>query len=170
MGSGLQATVSKTKSNTVVKKASVSNDIHPERDAYVQYVKLVSENQGNPFFPHIYKARLFKQQPEEGAEIGRMYIVVHMERFHEMRDEKISDSIQELVKSLGIGNLTDRSFDDSASRFAIAEETSNPQLRDAIFLMEPLFQQFGSDLHIGNFMVRLTSTGPQLVFADPFIG
>ncbi len=167
-GGGLQASVHKTKSNTVVKKAYIPN-ANPEDDAYVKYVKLISEHQGNPFFPRIYSAKMYQEDPVEGAELGKVYLVVHMERLQELTGKKITDTAQELIRSLGINGLTDNSFDNTASRFSIAEETTNPQLRDAIFLMEPLFREFGSDLHVGNFMLRLTSTGPQLVFADPFI-
>lgn len=169
MGQGLQAVVGKTKGNTVIKKAA----IYGNNDAYLQYVALIAEHQDNPFFPQIYSAKVFQEAPPEdvkGYAKGQMYLVVHMERLHEINNPKIKDAVEEQAKRLGIGSLEDVTLDDEYDRKSIAGDTNNPQLKEALELMEPLFQYYGSDMHLGNWMVRLTSTGPQLVFADPFFG
>lgn len=53
----------------------------------------------------------------------------------------------------------------------MAKMTKIPKLTEAINKLQDWQHQYGleTDLHHGNFMFRLTSVGPQLVFTDPFL-
>lgn len=53
----------------------------------------------------------------------------------------------------------------------MAQMTKIPELTDAINKLQNWQHNYGlsTDLHHGNFMFRLTSVGPQLVFTDPFL-
>jgi hypothetical protein len=162
LGSGFQAWVGKTKSNTAIKKAKIPSR-NPENSAYVQFVKLVSEHQDNPFFPRIYSAKLL-QEP-----LGDQFLIVHMEKLYPIEHPKIRFNVKEMSKLLKLPNIfTDFSVDRPEIRKEIAEKTKNPKLKEALELLEPMFVKYGSDMHRENWMVRLTSIGPQIVIADPF--
>jgi len=49
----------------------------------------------------------------------------------------------------------------------IIKSTPHPQFRNALRLLKPLWAKWMPDTKSDNIMVRLTSTGPQLVFIDP---
>lgn len=159
LGQGMQAVaVRHPKSKTVIKKVNITGD----EDPAVKYVKLIANHQNNPFFPRIYSAKVYRLRDN-----GQLIMVMHMERLHEWDTPQLQDATRQSAEHLGF-ELSDFTLDDFDDRERIATATKNPKLKEALRLMEPLFQQFGSDLHEANWMVRLTSTGPQLVFADPF--
>jgi hypothetical protein len=58
-------------------------------------------------------------------------------------------------------------LDVTSIRQTIYKKTVDPELKKAMKLLEPLFRNFGTDMHFGNVMVRKTGQGSQLVFMDP---
>jgi len=168
LGAGMQAAAYKHPHipNTVIKTAKVSD---PERDGYVKFVKLVIDHQDNPFFPKIYNAVLRKLPHEEYE------LIVQMERLHKLSSRELFDITPQLFARLGIKledleDMWDYLNDPDVWRYLI-ENTKNPKFAEALELLlsaDPLLRTH--DLHVGNWMVRLTSVGPQLVIIDPFIG
>jgi hypothetical protein len=160
--------------HVVVKTADV---YEPDTDPYVNFVKIAMEHQDNPFFPKIYKAKLVR--------VGdHMYqLVLTMERLQESANPKIADAVVENFKRLGfpqdIADTTTEEKDtitivkirawlrSHSNRRQLAKDTPNPQFSEALTLLEPLLKRFENDMHAHNWMVRLTSSGPQLVIIDP---
>ena len=196
IGKGRQAKVFEfpNKPGTVIKHVSVKEDF--KTDVHANFINLAIKHQDNPFFPKIYNAKIYTNKGKFGAEHapGEKTLVVQMEKLHPMNKSNISDSAQHLLYSIGIDNskprgpeteedpnpinnvqrsmdidaVLRRAFEDSTKRMEIAENTKNPHLAKAIYALEPLFQSYDNDILIQNLMLRLTSTGPQLVFTDPF--
>lgn len=172
LGQGQQAVVvPHPRSNTVIKKVRIpGGDI--QADPYVNFLKLVKKVD-NPFFPTIYSVKAYRTPSTKGrfrTVPGELFLVVHMEKLHPATP-KLIDSIKQLLPELGFEGETELSndlFDQPNWRRQIRAKTKNPQLKQALRLLEPMFRLFGSDLHTQNWMVRLTSVGPQLVIIDPF--
>jgi hypothetical protein len=73
--------------------------------------------------------------------------------------------------AIGIDDLTDRWASKTKKdklKAQVFKTAKNPKFKQAIQILEPYMQEYGSDMHEGNWMVRLTGAGPQLVIIDPF--
>jgi len=162
--------------NVVVKSAYVKD---PKTDGYLKFIRLVQEHQDNPFFPKIYKAKMIKHSKYEGYDL-----ILTMERLHEANDPKISDAVVQNFERLGLpsniaASTTKKGYEsvtasrkwleDSSNRQELAKNTPNPKFREALNILEPLLAGSNNDLHARNWMVRLTSSGPQLVVIDPVL-
>lgn len=178
IGKGARASVFKHPKDPskVVKYVQIYDD-NPRNDAYVQYVDLAMKNRDNPFFPRIYKAKMVRHANRESA----YTLVLTMEKLQPLANlddinDKLEFSTSQLIKRLGIpiSNPVSGVYDldywlnDASNRNNLKRETKNPQLKQALELMEPFWRVHMNDLHNENFMVRLTKSGPQLVFVDPF--
>lgn len=156
------------KSGKVVK---VSMLYTGENDPIYQFVRMCLKHQDNPHFPKIYSV---KQYP--GDDANELRFVLTMERLYPME----WGDIKTYIKMLGI-NPDDWSQFDTYTlsihvrdmlektnvRHRIYKMTTDPTLKQAMKLLEPLFRNYSADMHFGNVMVRKTSSGPQLVFMDP---
>lgn len=172
IGGGVQGTAYKLPHipGTIIKTAKVKN---PETDGYVTFVKLVLDHQDNPFFPKIYNAVIRKLSVTEKG--NPFELIIQMERLHKLSSTELYEIAPQLFKRLGIdiprddlGNIR-ALFDYPEQRMEMAAKTKNPQFAEALNVLEPLFNKFSTqDLHSGNWMIRLTSVGPQLVIIDPF--
>ena len=153
------------------------------------FVNIAKQHQDNPFFPKIYGSKILKANTKRGN--PQYILVVKMEQLVPLNSSKLDQTIPHLYKQLGF-KLTDadrKSIEGIKDRDPAIErkilhqklknvftgrsgahtfETSNPEFKEAMDILFPWIQKFGEDLHTGNFMVRLTSTGPQLVIIDPF--
>lgn len=169
LGAGVQGMAFKhpRSTNMIIKTARVSN---PETDSYVKFIKLALEHQDNPFFPRIYDAVL-RTLPNNEYEL-----VVQMERLHKLSSRELADITPQLFKRLGFKledieeDMWEYLNDPDVWDFLI-KNTKNPKLAEALSLLlqaDPTLRRH--DLHFDNWMVRLTSVGPQLVIIDPFIG
>ena len=163
--------------NTVIKYSNIYDE-NPERDEYVQFIKLILDHQDNPFFPRIYKAKIVYDNKQD------IYVLIAtMEKLVKLTNPKIRDTAEHLIAQLGIdiddAVIRDESdahdlkwlfdwFRDSDNRKRVAQESNNPQFVEAMTLLEPYFVKYGQDMHRGNIMVRLTGHGPQLVIIDPY--
>jgi len=166
--------------NTVIKFAKLSND--PEDDMFVRFINLVLKHQNNPFFPRIYGAKIY-EYPDSTymADPNDMQYVLflNMERLLPLTDPKIvhmsvplfaqigvDQSYSDLLQTKDIKNLRD-AMHDKEFREQLVHASKNPQFREAMTLLEPLISGELQDMHTGNWMVRLTGSGPQLVITDP---
>ena len=162
--------------NKVIKTSEIYHE-NPEKDEYVQFIKLILDHQDNPFFPRIHKAKLVYNNRTDTYEL-----VAVMEKLVSLRNEKIRDVAEHLFNQMDIKvedavvHERDKEdfrwlfdwFKDPENRKKIVQHSKNPQFKQAMKLLEPYIQKYGQDLHGGNIMVRLTGHGPQLVIIDPF--
>lgn len=184
IGGGLQADVyappSLQKSNKVVKVARMLVD--PEDDGYLKYVNLVLDHPDNPFFPKIYFAKMY----QVGADSDYFYLMVELERLHEVTEKRLIDVAREQFSRLGFeedvleivnnsvrGGRISELLDDADFRTYLVKNSNNPKFKEAMILLEPLlsgkFPGVVNDMHVGNWMLRLTGHGPQLVISDPVV-
>jgi hypothetical protein len=194
-GTGVQARVHHTGHGVVTKMAVLDDLKDPTEDPSVKFIELILDHQDNPFFPNIYHAKIYK---DKSRKADHNLLIVQMEKLIPLNNKKIVDVIPHIMKQIGIDTsnlpkhyehqngyrLDDLSKEEQeierlASSFyqmikhpmkmyALMGTTKNPQFKEAIDLLLPYFQRYGNDLHIGNWMVRLTGHGPQLVITDPF--
>lgn len=187
LGTGADAEVYQhpKKSNTVVKFAFVRN---PKHDGFVDYVKMIEQHKDNIFFPRIYTAKLYDHSNPK-YEDEDYNLVVTMEKLIPLNHPKVAHMRDELLKSIGISekDLADMrdlfgtreadshetlrlkaKFSSPRWRRRLMAVSTNDEFKRALQLLEPLMSKYATDLHLNNFMVRLTGTGPQLVITDPF--
>lgn len=192
IGSGVQARAYHTGTGMVTKVAVLDEDLGLN-DPAVKFLDLILQHQDNPFFPKIYHARVYRDK--EGA--ADPILIVQMEKLTPLTDEKIVDAASGLLDQLGIGTKEmSPAFKKHVSQYGkptanvltktsalkqklqgafqekditkLASRSKNPQFREAIKVLAPAMLKYGVDLHHGNWMVRLTGAGPQLVIIDPF--
>lgn len=145
-------------------------------DAYYQYIKATRPYvDSNPFFPRVYKI-IMKRDP-----VGYVKPEFHIEKLHDSDavDSYYDDKLDEILfrkyaSAEGRQEFHGRSFMRLLSRAIIAYEAKelikDPKLIEAIELIQKVKEsndKFSFDLHSGNIMFRLGSTGPELVFTDP---
>jgi hypothetical protein len=152
------------------KVVKVSILYNKEQDPIYQFIRMCLKHQDNPHFPTIYSV---KQYPDDN---NGMRLIITMEQLYQMD----WDDIKTYVKMLGIDPNDWSQFDKltlsrhvrdllgkTNVRHKIYKMTSDPSLKQAMKLLEPLFRNYGADMHFDNVMIRRTSSGPQLVFMDP---
>ena len=181
-GAGIQATAYShpRKPNSIVKIASISG----ENDPIYQFTKLCMEHTDNPFLPKIYTARLYNAKPtgydtdsEENKTQLTHKLFISMEKLQFLTKQIDPNIVEQLFKEIGIslsGNnvaswdiLLKRIFFTKEGRVQILQQTNNSQLKEALTLLEPLFQKFRPDMRMGNLMLRTTVNPPQIVILDP---
>ncbi len=172
-GEGVQATVRHTGQGIVTKSAGITGPTDPA----VEFLKIILDNQDNPFFPKIYHARMYRSNTAKDDD--HQFLVVQMEKLTPLTSSKIQDAALSLFNQLGFrGDHVDdvaRDIDRLASGSMSTSEvdnflnkTKNPNFKKAVNLILPHMRKHGSDFHGGNWMIRLTGSGPQLVIIDPF--
>ena len=173
LGAGIQGTAFATPRPNEVRKVYGLDNLN---DSYYKFIKMIEQHQDNPFFPRIYRHKVYKNKPITVSRISdySMTGVVMMEKLHPMLGGKIPEEvIRAMFNNLGI-NI--RNFDDISQMFRYKTdmakrmaETTNDQLAEALRILLGSGRRF-FDLHTNNWMVRLTSVGPQLVILDPVYG
>jgi len=178
VGIGRQARVYEFPNHPGAVIKHISIDPEPKEDPHANFINLALHHQDNPFFPKIYNTKIYVNKNEIS-----MALVVQMEKLHPIASNALSEVGASLLASLGIGpdsteqdqhgsqNIDNRlwhAFESSTRRMELAENTKNPHLAKAIYVIEPFFRKFHNDISSQNLMVRLTSAGPHLVFTDPF--
>jgi hypothetical protein len=188
---GQQATAYQhiNKPNTVVKTIKIRQGF---KDPVIEFVEICFKHSNNPFLPRFYTAKLYETNDSQSQNV----LIVTMEKLQAIRKaggSKIHDAVYEIFKQLRIfpnvqdeehpmiqySDLEDQNlindvifnmFAESEMRDWLINNTPNPQLAEALQLLNPILELYYSDLHIDNIMFRLTSVGPQLVLMDPVIG
>lgn len=154
--------------NRVVKVVRIRH----KGDQYLQYLRLIEHHQNNPFFPKLYGYKLV-EQPDSS-----FYLYVFMEKLLPLTllDKDVAT---QLLQNVGLpfnkdwpitySFLLRYELEHKSSRQEMMYTTQYPQFKKAMKLLEPLIKLYGNDMHVDNFMVRLTSVGPQLVIIDPLM-
>lgn len=187
VGSGLQSNVHDSGMGTVIKMAFIDKK-HGLNDAAIQTVKMITQNQDNPFFPKIYHARVYQDTSHD----QHMLLLVQMEKLIPITNKKIRDAVLSQLQQLGITtvnprhitnantkdivqstmfNMTDTVDDIVTGHESFAKvfgKSKNPEFIKAMQLVTRGATKLGADLHADNWMVRLTGQGPQIVIIDPF--
>lgn len=166
--------------NTVIKEVRLKS----ENDPYLNFVKLALQYQHNPYFPKFYSAKIYLDM------FDKLMLVLNMERLQSISSDKLIDTILERMKRLGwekaeeiyrkgatdpestgINKLEDylMPLHSSSFRKTLSNITSDPHLKEMLQAIDKMQGPgWGSlDLHKGNFMIRLSNTGPQIVLIDP---
>ena len=118
---------------------------------------------------------------------GQYVMLVVMEKLYPIHSEQNKQTAIQLLRELGVLSKdpemdyvnivgtrdtlggTRQSFDTHKRRQNLRTFTPNPQFRQALRLLEPLFNRAEPDLHKKNIMLRKTAEGPQIVLVDPVI-
>lgn len=186
IGAGVQAIVYQHKS--VQRQNSVIKVVHLFRgleDPYIKFVEQLIKNEGNPYLPKIYSVRIYECENHYDERKNTLTAVIEMERLYSLRDmvmDKNLISERQLIDLFRRGGFdvdewadihlkiyTGLSSDNKIRN--LAYETSDEQLSKALNIIADIVQKTRSatDFHTGNWMIRLTSTGPQLVITDPVV-
>ncbi|PPD55268.1 MAG: hypothetical protein CTY12_01285 [Methylotenera sp.] len=181
---GHQATAfsHKNKSNVVVKTIKLKH-----KDPIIDFIEICQQHSDNPFLPKVYSAKIYKRENDS-------YMIVTMEKLHPVRgpntliknnlpffinlrilpsdEDKQHPLYNQLNKPTGMSvyELIRTMFADTEYRHWLTKNTPNSKLAEALTLLENLFETHFPDLHIDNFMIRLSGSTPQLVLLDPIIG
>lgn len=178
LGSGIQGVAYKhpKQPNSVIKTAEIEN---PDTDSYAEFIRLAMAHQDNPFFPRIHSAKIIKSpepKPNRPPNDSPYTLVVNMEKLQPYLLSNVTDAAHEMFQRLGVPEKVAQSDNPGAlfnyllstsNRRELANKTPNPQFREALLALEPFIQEFDIDMHGGNWMVRLTGHGPQIVILDP---
>jgi hypothetical protein len=189
LGSGIQAIAyaHKKHPNSIVKAIAVSGKDDP---AY-QFLRICVNHPDNPFFPTVYKAKMYNTREMSDSELefveaqlslgmapeeSLYQILCVVERLKEFSLERGTTQC-EILANLGIVKFrkVDNNnigafrveaanvFKTKESRSLLYQRATDPQLKQALKLLEPLFNKYDPDMHLGNVMLR----GTQLVIVDP---
>jgi hypothetical protein len=173
LGSGIQGVALKTNKPNQIRKVYGLDDL---QDPYYLFLKIIQHHQDNPFFPRIYKHKIYKNKAISVSRISKyaMTGVALMEKLHPLFGGKIPpEVIRAMFENLGV-NVDDYDNIGNTFRFRtdierIIKDTTNEKFAEALtILISSGRNRF--DLHANNWMVRLTSVGPQLVILDPVYG
>lgn len=207
LGAGIQAMAFEHNKhpNTVIKVIHLGHD-----DIVVQFIKLCLAHQKNPFFPRIYKAKMYNVSakgqrvdvlkfekmikdlyPDEDIEYLKPTVeadkimMVVMEKLHPLLGDISFEAVASSLQRLGIldsdkdvMNMYPKdtvmlirralmNMNTDRFRAELIQKTKNNKFKEALQLLDPIFNQGAADIHSGNLMVRYTSTGPQIVLSDP---
>jgi hypothetical protein len=172
IGAGVQGVaLSTNKTNTVRKVYGLDSFDDP----YYRYIKMIEQHQDNPFFPRIYRHSVYKNKAFAPNRLSDYFMtgVVMMEKLQPLAGGRIDkEVVHALFMNLGV-DLTKHdlygTFMNRTNIQKIIDTTTNEQFADALRLLLSSGRH-AFDLHAGNWMVRLTSVGPQLVILDPVYG
>ena len=159
--------------NTVIKSINIAGPSDP----VYQFLRMCTKHQDNPFFPKVYSIKSYPLSDNTDNRFSQK-LVITMERLL-----RLEESMYPLVaQTLGFRfdqprdmiaasrQLVQKQFGSPEWRKQAIQTTKNPQLKQALRLLEPLFRHYDNDMHLKNIMYRKGSHGqPEIVFMDPII-
>lgn len=175
----------------VTKVSSQIDDLN--RDGYFRYVSNIVKNdriQSNPYFPKIYKIKIYKTEPTNTANSAYFY-TMQMEKLYSVKElsedevEMLMDKMFHITHSYKTGQENDHTpnvrdmiatidyaISSGFKKVKSVNHSTNlkdPHLKQAILIIKKLVRNSGltNDIHGGNLMFRRTSVGVQLVITDP---
>ena len=173
LGAGVQGVAFDTNKPNTIRKVYGLDSLN---DPYYQFIKMIEQHQDNPFFPRIYRHHVYKNKPLKQSHISDYFMtgVVMMEKLYPLyRGPLDNDTIAAIFENLGLKfNTPDDLYPMFENRTAIQQvinTTTNDTFADALRILIASGRK-SYDLHAGNWMVRLTSVGPQIVILDPVYG
>lgn len=173
LGAGVQGIAFDTNKPNTIRKVYGLDSF---QDPYYQFITMIQQHQDNPFFPRIYRHHVYKNKPIQQSRISdyNMTGVVMMEKLQPLYGSRIdNDTIVAMFANLGVNiDTADDLYDRFFSRTEIQRvinTTPNDTFADALRILLSSGRK-SYDLHAGNWMIRLTSVGPQIVILDPVYG
>ena len=188
IGTGVQSTVYSMKShpNSVLKVVNVMGD----NDPTIQFLRVCTNHQDNPYFPKIFSYKLYDAKDLSQDDIdylrnnlefkqyrSKTILLISMEKL----DRIFDFNAERIVRMLQILKLTATDyvnysepllimqdwFKDPKMRKKMMNNTPDPKLKDALRILEPLFNRFKADVHGNNVMIRTDGKRIHLVLSDP---
>lgn len=156
------------KTNMVTKVFGFDGD----HDGYLQFLRMAMQHQDNPYLPRVSNLRLYDKEFDSqyaGDKYSRTG-AVDMEKLIPLNNPRIKEVVEHKLQALGIPDIS--SIDERDIMWwykkGLSTRTITPdeQFEEAMKLIHAVNGP-ETDLHAGNIMVRVTSTGPQLVLVDP---
>lgn len=171
LGSGVQTVAYERKhANSVIRHTKV---IDPKTDLHLKFIKIALQHQDNPFFPRIFHAKLYAPANYMEPHI----LLTEMERLQPLHVDEMFGSEQDILAffySIGFkpNEVTTLDYlqdftDVPVLLRKLAQDTHNEKFAEALTILADEFHMNSFDLHSGNWMIRLTGVGPQLVIVDP---
>lgn len=145
-----------------------------ENDPYLKFIQaLVNTDTSNPYMPRVEKLRVFNK-PFISNHAGEEYnnsAAVDIERLLHLTNPKVREAAKHQLQRLGVRSFSSLDASDMWKQYqaGVGSGTidSDPQFEEAVRFIRRVTDELGLDLHSRNIMVRMTSTGPQLVLVDP---
>jgi hypothetical protein len=159
--------------------------VYGDSDPSYQFLRLVLKHQDNPYFPKIYNVKMYPTKEANyrtrGIDFDEMdptgvfspppsqldyTIYVVMEKLSNLSQITEQDLRMFGIPKVGSGKVDlqfRRAFKDRYLRSVMINNVKDPFLRQALRLLEPLFNHFEPDMHKNNIMLR----GTHWVFVDP---
>lgn len=188
LGGGAYATAIRTTNPHIIRKIG-KTERHPQDDGYLQFLEAILKHQDNPYFPRIYKIKIFRSKNMENSfkEPFIYWFMVDMERLRPINELNIEqiDSVMERtfgrettpfekarIKNGRYGEIF------GAIERAVWDLTGDnpdtiidPTLHEVINILRDITKRkyISVDIHDYNIMFRLLPSGAQLVITDPFI-
>ncbi len=178
---GFQATT--TQHNKFPNSITKHINIHNTNDPQYQFIKLALKHQNNPFFPKIFSAKLYNNPNPSYIDDNNIspqqpgfnkVLIITMEKLfpiHINQQTLIDFNIHNIFTTDHNKPWTNqphiqfrRAFNDPNIRKHIQHSTNNKFLKQALRLLEPLFNHYDPDVHQDNIMQRLNN---HFVFIDP---
>jgi len=168
LGEGAFATVIGSPSGKTVFKIGADDGDGPYTDvrcdAYLNYLKVICKDQANPFFPKIKSATVYHRGEEYAY-------IIEMERLTSLEDGKNRNKLGATERHLFDVLQDDESLEGMARNaelmLKLAPELKRNKKVTSLLTMfkklSELIEDWGSDIHDGNIMLR----GRQLVITDP---
>jgi hypothetical protein len=162
LGKGSQGVaIERTKKPNMVTKVF---GINSDNDGLIQFIRMAQRHQ-NIHFPHFENLRIINKQYVGNDANFKKTAAVDMEKLIPLNNEKIKDAVKSKLREYGVlmqrEELTTSFSFDRVNLDAIKDS----QLKKAIDLIRQVSPL--TDMGARNIMVRLTSTGPQIVLVDP---
>jgi hypothetical protein len=159
LGHGAQASAFfHPKTNTVIKILYANG---PQDPAY-QFLRLCLKHQSNPYLPKIYAV---KQYPTKDPSLVK--IMIQMEKLERVDSSNVRLVSKVLKTPIRTPMTLKNDMQSDQFRQQLIQKAEDPQLKQALRLIEPLFRHYDVDLHMDNIMLRTTGSTPQVVFTDP---
>lgn len=150
--------------NTILKHTALPAN---EGNPVYQFIRLASNHQDNPYFPKIHNTKGYSKDGKTAR------LLIKMEKAKPLNKKEILKCVKLFGFSLSeLGpydfdnwnNTFTKTFNEVATRRQLYANIVDNDLKQALRLLEPLFQHYNPDMHFGNIMVR--SDG-HIIIMDP---
>lgn len=197
MGQGITSYVISKKNKPHEVKRLTYSSRHPAEDAYLAYLNLIIQNEGNPFFPKVYSLKVLRTKKDD------YFYYIEMEKLHPLDTLNWKQLSALIEQNTGLSvskyvNLKDilkkfpyiedkkylndvvksdilNTFVSSMRQFLGGDNNVGPfteSTKKALLQVRQMLEThdfLALDLHTGNMMYRNTPYGPQLVMTDPVV-
>lgn len=172
LGAGAYSTVYQHPTKkTRVMKVGKPDDLLTE-DGYYAFVKRVVQlHKRNPFLPRVHSIKVFKRALRNDAfnRSHEYYYVVELEKLVKFKKIKRKDRNSWYIHNIGSISGDRKEWDELSLYTHPRPSIRNKALKQANKVIKRISKggKFFHDVHNGNFMWRIRSTGTHVVFVDP---